>query len=183
MCFEFFTHRKKVQPIWYILNCPEGNESEILCFCKEKVQKEILEDAFTLSFQQMKRYQGAWHIEQGNMVPHCVFLVTDHKEALEKQILKEFPKSLGCCTERLLSIKKEEQLLLEELCGKNLCMELSKGVIQKGITHVTEGPLKGKENLIIKIDRHKRLAFLKKGLLPGVACIKTGLEITEKTCQ
>lgn len=172
-----------MQTIWYILNCPERNESEIVSFCKEKIPKDILKDVFTLSFQQMKRYQGTWHTEQGNMVPHCVFFVTEHKEALEKQILKEFPKSLGYYTERLKSVKKEEQLLLQELCGKKLCMELSKGVIQKGITHVTEGPLKGRENLIIKIDRHKRLAFLKSGLLPGVACIKTGLEITEKKCQ
>ena len=39
-------------------------------------------------------------------------------------------------------------------------MSLSKGHIREGKTHVTQGPLQGKEALSRKIDRHKRLARL-----------------------
>ena len=37
---------------------------------------------------------------------------------------------------------------------------MSHGVIKDGITRITEGPLKGMEQRIGRIDRHKRLAKL-----------------------
>ena len=61
-------------------------------------------------------------------------------------------------------------------------MNMSRGVIQNGKTIIQEGPLQGLEEKIIKIDRHKRIAFLKSSDQTKEALLfKVGLEITEKT--
>lgn len=44
-----------------------------------------------------------------------------------------------------------------------------------------EGPLQGREKLIRKVDRHKRIAFLTVEGVGDEVCLKAGLEITEKT--
>ena len=58
---------------------------------------------------------------------------------------------------------------------------MSRGVICNGVTHVQEGPLQGWEQNIRKIDRHKRIAFLKSPDETSELVAKVGLEITEKT--
>ena len=59
-------------------------------------------------------------------------------------------------------------------------MSLSKGHIREGRTHVTQGLLQGKEALIRKIDRHKRLAKLEVPTREGLLQMYGGLEILTK---
>ena len=59
-------------------------------------------------------------------------------------------------------------------------MSLSKGHIREGRTHVTLGPLLGKEALIRKIDRHRRLARLEVSAGEGHLQMYGGLEILTK---
>lgn len=60
-------------------------------------------------------------------------------------------------------------------------MSLSKGHIREGRTHVTQGPLQGKEALIRKIDRHKRLVRLEVPAGEGTQTLYVGLEIISKS--
>ncbi len=53
-------------------------------------------------------------------------------------------------------------------------------MIFEGVTKVTEGPLKGLEAQICKIDRHKRLARLETPQGENVRYVLAGLEIMEK---
>ena len=85
----------------------------------------------------------------------------------------------------LWRVKKEEKQFLQGVCGISHNLGMSKGYIQNGQTCVTEGPLQGREKLIRKIDRHKRLARL---IIPGRNAfgdsnleICAGLEIVSKS--
>ena len=180
-CFEFVTHRKKVCIIWYILHCPDGCTAEWIRLCKEKVSRDILKDVFTVSYERMKRYQGAWHLEWENVFPNYIFLESEEEEALTAE-LEQYAalKHALLRADGLLSVSERTQVLLQELSGETHRIPLSTGIIRKGVTCVTEGPLKGMEKWITKIDRHKRLAFLDAGSIPGVSSMKAGLEITEK---
>ena len=60
-------------------------------------------------------------------------------------------------------------------------MSLSKGHIRQGQTCVTQGTLQGKEDLIRKIDRHKRLARLEAPAGEGTQTLYVGLEIISKS--
>ncbi|MCD8219819.1 MAG: hypothetical protein LUC50_05675 [Ruminococcus sp.] len=76
---------------------------------------------------------------------------------------------------------------LTELASERHYIPMSHGVIHNGLTHVTEGPLTGHEYRIIRIDRHKRIAWLKLSQKEklnldrdSTDVIVVGLEITEK---
>lgn len=57
---------------------------------------------------------------------------------------------------------------------------MSKGVIRNGRPVITSGPLKGREGLIRKIDRHKRIADIEIPLAGERRQVTVGLEIYEK---
>ena len=96
----------------------------------------------------------------------------------------------------LAPVKKSEEIFLKSLCGEGLHLSMSKGVIQDGVTQITQGPLRGMEERICQIDRHKRLArlavpqsiSLKKNLTGNMTSensvlgsVPVGLEIIEKS--
>lgn len=81
----------------------------------------------------------------------------------------------------VIKINHKEENLLRLLCGKKQHIEMSKGVISGGLTHVTEGPLKGMEGQICKIDRHKRLARIRMPEAENIRYILAGLEILKKS--
>ena len=166
--------------IWYILHCPDDNTAEWIRFCKENISRDILKDAFAFSYERMKRYQGAWHLEWADVFPECIFLETENADALLRELEKnEALSQILRETDGFQAIEENIQDLLQELFGRSHRISMSRGVIRKGIPIVMQGPLKGKEHWITRIDRHKRLAFLR--MAPGAAPVKAGLEITEKT--
>ena len=64
--------------------------------------------------------------------------------------------------------------------AKTHVVEMSQGVIEGDTVMVTEGPLKGREALITKIDRHKRLAYLDMHMFGRTKSVRIGLEIVRK---
>lgn len=56
-------------------------------------------------------------------------------------------------------------------------ISMSTGYIKDGTTHVTQGPLQGREKFIRRIDRHKRLAWL---VLPAGDVVKSDPEAEKK---
>ena len=106
------------------------------------------------TYDRMKRYQGQWHVEQGIAFPDIIFLESEDPDTLEQELHDKCPDS------RMIRLSSEQKGLLAQLFGEEKHMSLSKGHIRQGQTCITQGPLQGKEDLIRKIDRHKRLARL-----------------------
>lgn len=129
----------------------------------------------------MRRYGGAWHLERHLLFPEHVILESRNEEFL----LGELGKYCGPVEgERyLVRFGAEEEKVLRDLCGKERHLEMSRGVIREGGTQVTDGPLKGMEDRIRRIDRHKRLAKIQIAGIEAACCryIPAGLEITEKS--
>ena len=80
----------------------------------------------------------------------------------------------------IFSLTSEEAAFVSEFGGADHVVGMSQGVIEDGRTVVRSGPLRGREGLVRKIDRHKRVAYLDVGLLDQ-ARVRVGLEITRKT--
>lgn len=70
---------------------------------------------------------------------------------------------------------------MKELCRKDNLVVMSRGVIRNGNTVVTSGPLKGREGLIRRIDRHRRTAEIEIPFRGQMAQVTVGLEIYEKS--
>mgnify|MGYP004488466165 CR=1 FL=1 len=151
-------------------HCPGIDTRTLLQDYKEKIPNNAYSDVFVPTYDQMKRYQGAWHIEQKPVFPEYIFLESDQKTSYTDEYV----------TESSLLLPEQEKLL-RNLFGKEGHIPMSVGYIKDGCTHVTAGPLQGKEDLIRKIDRHKRLAKLEFAIGDVSKELYAGLEIISKS--
>lgn len=178
--------------IWYLLPCKEQEEQKILASCRKYLSDRAIRDAFVLTYDQMRRYQGIWHMEKKLLFPANVLLESENEEILKGELRRQKRLVEGISwnilkldwTENvggLLRLDLEEEAFLRSLCGEQKHIGMSKGIICKGVTQVFEGPLRGREAQICKIDRHKRLARLEaqKGR-KNLRYILAGLEIVER---
>lgn len=147
----------------------------MLANCKKYLSLKVFRDVFELTYDRMRRYEGTWHLERRSLFPGYIFL-----ESEDRAILSEW---LGECgiLERMIQVGRKEEKFLKELCGEAHNLKMSRGIIWKGNTRITEGPLKGREKQICGIDRHKRIARVEIRMEPDYYYIPAGLEITEKS--
>ena len=174
--------------IWYLITCKTQEEQKILTICRKNLSPEALQDIFVLTYDRMRKYEGIWHLERQLLFPGSVFLESNN----EKILLKELGKCNVIAPQENLFIRmsRKEEQLLKRLCGVKHHLEMSRGVIRRGETKIIEGPLKGMESRISRIDRHKRLARVQFVTKSGdyeihenglsFCYISAGLEITER---
>lgn len=171
---EYFQrNRNGVDIIWCLLHCPQGQLEEMILTCKEKLSKEALADAFIPTFDRMKRYQGAWHVEQMPLFPKDIILEAGDPGLLSRELKENHVTAYQF-------LDQEGEAVFRSLWDADHHLVMSVGCIENGHTYVTEGPLRGKEHYIRKIDRHKRLAKLEVSLGTSVKEIYAGLEIIRK---
>lgn len=174
--------QKGVLSIWYVLYCPNQKEEELLYACKRHLTRGALKDAFVFTYDRMRRYGGAWHLEQQPLFPHYLFLESQDEGKLAGE-LKRYSQVLPVFESdgKLIRVEPEEEKVLRMLCDASHHSRMSRGYIRDGQTVVTEGPLRGRESLIRKIDRHKRIAQVS---IPSLGCLRemqVGLEIVSKS--
>ncbi len=164
---------------WYLLSCKSGQEERLIRFCRGRLPGEILEDAFQFSYERMKKYLGAWHVDTYPMFPGYVFLQSSRPERLSEE--------LGRCRgqadmlpeqgRRPLPVARKEEHLLRMLCGERRHMGLSRGTVKNGRLCVAEGPLAGREDLIERLDLHRRVAVLRLSPAQGGRNVWAGIDI------
>lgn len=168
--------------MWCVLKCHPGQAEEIMESCRKNISEQVLHDIFMFTCERMRRYEGHWHTETSLMFPNYIFMETDRPEMLSKtlQPYRSFVQVLE--NDRLLlCLDPEEEEFLRDLCGREHHLAMSQGYIQNGITHISHGPLVGRERQISRIDRHKRLANIASPMLGIAGMVQAGLEITSKS--
>lgn len=126
--------------------------------CNKLLSRDALRKSFLLTYDRMRRYMGEWHLERRLLFPAYVLLESENEERLLKE-LTEFRK-ISESGGYIVRINPEEEEFLKSLYGNECHLEMSRGILFKGAAQITEGPLKGMENRICKVDRHKRLAHI-----------------------
>lgn len=150
----------------------------MVALCKKTLSSKAIQNVFIFTYDQLRRYKGAWHLERKLLFPAHVFLESENENILRKELRKS--NITVKQKNRLSRMDKEEEQVLKILCGREHHLQMSRGLIDKGIPHITEGPLKGMESRICKIDRHKRLARITITKRQDYGWLPAGLEITEK---
>ncbi|MCC8050293.1 MAG: hypothetical protein LIP10_06470 [Clostridiales bacterium] len=135
-------------------------------------------ETFQYTIERMRHYLGAWHSVTAILFPQFLFLECEQElagELMEKQV-------------PLIAMPEDVSQFLADLFGAQHHICMSRGVIRDGVAHVTEGPLMGYDNRIVRIDRHKRLAWLKMSenahldfSKESTSVLVAGLEITERS--
>lgn len=154
-----------------------------LCRRVSKVAQDHLTDCYVPQSQLPMRIQGVWEFRDSILFPGYIFLETQATDlpALESDLglITDYHRLLR--TEGGVSVlTSDEAQAVQALCGPTHYIPTSYGTITAGQLHVSRGPLKGREHSVVKIDRHKRCAYVRAGLL-GRASVRVGLEVPTKT--
>lgn len=135
-------------------------------------------------FLTMKRKsgRGEWTVQKKVLFPGYVFVATEDMDQLYQSLksVAGLTKLLGTGREVVPLTEEEKQFMLD-FGGEEQVVPMSEGIIENSVTKILSGPLKGKEGLIRKIDRHKRKAWLEVEMFGRKQEIEVGVEIVAKT--
>lgn len=145
------------------------------------ISSNVLERCFIPYYQQKKRFQGEWHIQERILFPGYVFLITQDPEKLVNGLRKVIglTKLIGTGDEIVPLVQEEIDLLMKIGTDKQL-VEMSSGIIENDRVQILAGPLMGMEGNICRIDRHKRMAYMEIEMFGRTVEMKVGLEIIRK---
>lgn len=165
----------------YVIQVTASREWKIKLKLDEMADGKSFYSAFVPLFEYKRKNQGVWNIFHEVMFPGYVFVVTDDPEAMRIKLrsLPEFAKLIRVDGE-YIPITGDEEIYLRKLCGDDMIARMSEGIIEGDKIWVTEGPLIGREASVVKIDRHKRIAYIRIEMFGQMNTVKVGLEIVEK---
>ena len=140
--------------MWYVMQVRTGTEENIRCQCQRMISSDILKRCFIPYYQQKKRFQGKWHIQERILFPGYVFLIAENLEQLAENLRKVtgMTRLLGTGDEIIPLSWEEVELLL----------------------------IQGMEGYIRKINRHKRKAWVSIEMFGRSVDMEVGLEIIKK---
>ena len=167
--------------MWYVIQVETGREEQIMEETRSYQVQEYFDEIFAPRSERKRKYLGKWHLETELLFPGYLFVITSRPEELY-QALKRIPrltKLLGT-GEKWTPMTKEDIEIVELLSGRERLVKFSEGYIKGDRVTVTGGSLKGLEGKISRIDRHKRLAWLKVELFGRTVELQAGLEVIRK---
>lgn len=148
---------------WYVIFVNIDKINELMFYFNNQPGM----NAFVPKIEKLMSKEGKKDFLEVPMFPNYLFIETSLNEQEFNEMIKELKVDLGSAMKMLqdeiqaiFALSIEEKRVLESLLNKNYLIKHSTGVIVDSKLIVQKGPLKGKEELIRKIDRHKRLAFL-----------------------
>lgn len=173
--------KEQGKSVWYVMQVRSTTEEAIRTQCEKIIAPEVLEQCFVPYYEEKKRYRGTWHIKQRILFPGYVFLVSNQLSELRVSI-KEIigMKKLIGMGEEIVPLTEEETALLKRMGAHKGPLEISVGIMENDVVMITDGPLKGMESYIRKIDRHRRKAWLEIEMFGRIMEMEAGLEIISK---
>ena len=136
----------------------------------ERVAGTSVLDTFVLQRELPYRKDGVWQTRTDLLFPGYVLVATNDVDTLEHQLnlITEFHQ-LVCRGDAVATLAPDEVALIRALGGSSRTVGVSLGEIVTGELVVRRGPLVGREAIIAKIDRHKRVAYLNPAAFPRIA--------------
>lgn len=169
----------------YVIQVTGGRETHARDLIT-RLMGELVGECFIPRREVFRRVDGEWASVTETLFPGYVFVRTNQIQQLSELLgsVPVFTRLLGKSYERIIPLSSEEVAWLEALLAPvSKVLEKSVGVIEGDRVIVTEGPLKGHEAQISKIDRHKRAAYLDMRMFGRHKTIKVGLEIVRKSVK
>lgn len=168
--------------MWYVMQVRTGTEENIRLQCSRKIPREVLERCFIPYYEEKKKIRGEWTIQKKVLFPGYIFAVTENMEKLCESLhsVIGLTKLIGTGKE-IVPLTEEEKCFLQEMGGEEQIVKMSEGIIENSRTRILSGPLKGREGMIKKIDRHKRKAWMEVRMFGRMQTVEVGLEIAAKS--
>ena len=168
----------------FVYECTENIIAEFKKFYDTQLPEGLKKRIFIPTYDCMKKYQGSWHMEQKPVFKNCFLIECRDRNDLADMLnrLKYAETFVENITANAIALLPEQEVFLRNLMmPETKKISMSTGYIKDGRTYVTKGPLQGREKMISRIDRHKRLAKLRFAAGNTDRELCAGLEITSKS--
>jgi transcriptional antiterminator NusG len=181
-----FFGRQEVHIMMYVMQVLTGKE-EYVSGCVKDWLLQDGEEAYSPTCEREIMLHGKPTPVTARVFPGYIFIQSENvidlyfriRKTKDRHFLQTLTKVLRT-DETFTPMSEAEEHAFLSLFGPDHKAGISRGVIRGGKLKVLDGPLKGKEDSIIKIDRHKRLAILQMRILGRYMTVKVGLEVAEK---
>ncbi len=168
---------------WHVLFVKGGKEELV----KEQINKFEGVHAFLPRVVKMFRRNGKLNKEEMLLFKNYVFIqtaldFTEFMALLQINIkpIQGFLKVLQHKDNQIETLYPHEKDFLIKFTNDDYVLQESIGLIENDKIIITEGPLKGHESMIKKIDRHKRTALISLSMFGLDQDVVVGLEIVKK---
>ena len=167
---------------WYVLFVMGGKEQQLCEFLNE----EDSWNTFYPRIELIRRQNGVDHIVVKPLFPSYIFIESDiNQQAFRDKIQALRTRKTGIIKELkyqddIPALHKEEKSYLQGLLDDSYTLKKSEGFIENDHVVITNGPLKGSESYISRINRHKRKAVLELTMLHKKIDVTVPLEIIKK---
>lgn len=172
--------------MWYVIQVVGGREESMLKKIERLVNSELFEKCFIPKYEVSEKRGGEWVARRKVLFPGYVFVDTRDPKGFSAALkgVRGMTRLLASGDEesgrRFIPISDDEKALICAFTGEEHVMRMSEGVIEGDEVRVMSGPLAGREAMVVKIDRHKRLAWLEAEMFGRRLRLKVGLEIVRK---
>lgn len=143
--------------------------------CKQKLNPSSYETIFVPTYITKVHFKKEWHDREKVLFPGYVFIDTKQIDEIYKQLKKLtiFTKLLSNADE-ISPIYPEEQKYLESLMNAEKRIGFSEGFLYGDKVCILQGPLRNFAGSIYKVDRHRRIAYLKVNLFGRQTPVEVG---------
>ena len=172
--------------VWYVIQVFGGREASIMHKIEQLADSQTYNRVFTPRRVIMRKRKGEWISQEELLFPGYVFVDTASPEAFHKELscvpaMTKLLASGDIGDRKFIPVSDDEKALICAFTGEEgNVMGMSKGVIEGDRAIIMSGPLVGKEALVRKIDRHKRVAWIEADMFGRKLAFKVGLEIVKK---
>lgn len=171
---------------WFVFHVQTGKE-QTACDFLNKLYKKEESVAFIPQVQIIYRNSKMSQMQLRPLFPGYVFTDSELNEKEFVTLTGRYVKFSKCIFKLLtndtfshIRLSYDEKNFLLGFCNNSYIVENSKGLIIGDNVYITSGPLKGRESIIQKIDRHKRRAEIKLMCFGEMKTVSVSLEIVEK---
>ncbi|MBR1829640.1 MAG: hypothetical protein IJ781_09060 [Atopobiaceae bacterium] len=142
---------------WYLAHTYEGREEKACEKVRKIIPSELLEDAFVMRREQVKKVHGEWVTLTRLMYPEYFVVVTKDVAALDKELRKlTFGVQIARGdTEHFAPMADEACAWYERMMDANHTIRTSTAHIVNGELQIKDGPLMGQESRVTSINRRK----------------------------
>ncbi len=166
----------------YVIQTTSGKEDHVINLINTYIDDSLIQECFQLKCEVKRRFHGEWKLVQVDLLPGYIFISTDDANRVYESLRQVpfFTRLLGN-NDLFIPLSDVELSWLNKFSKKaDRISHFSQGVIEGDKVVITSGPLVGCESSIVKIDRHKRIAYLDISMMGRLTRIQIGLEIIKK---
>lgn len=168
--------------MFYVIWVQSQKEREFKVKFEKRIDTSLYSRLQLITRLEKQKHKDGYIEKEFLVFPGYLFIETDYPDKIHEKLCSqpEYIRILGN-EGNFLPITKSEEDFLNRITGHTERVDMSLGIIEDGIVKILSGPLTGFEQYIVKVDRHKRKAYLEMELFGEMKKIIAGLEIVVKS--